>query len=58
MRRNYYNYILALSVLGISLTGLPSVSFAEPNSAQMSSTKEAKLLKTYTSIIENHLNKK
>ncbi|KTG30153.1 hypothetical protein AWR38_10840 [Idiomarina sp. WRN-38] len=57
MRRNYYNYILALSVLGISLTGLPSVSFAEPNSAQMSSTKEAKLLKTYTSIIENHLNK-
>ena len=57
MRRNYYNYILALSVLGISLTGLPSVSFAEPNSAQMSSTKEANLLKTYTSIIENHLNK-
>lgn len=57
MRRNYYNYILALSVLGISLTGLPSVSFAEPNSKQMSLTKEAKLLKTYTSIIENHLNK-
>jgi len=57
MRRNYYNYILALSVLGISLTSLPSLSFAEPFSEQSLATQEARLLKTYTSIIENHLNK-
>jgi len=57
MRRNYYNYILALSIMGISLTGFPSLSIAEPNSEQSSTIKEAKLLKTYSSIIENHLRK-
>lgn len=57
MRRNYYNHIIALNILGLSLTAIPTVSFADPIQAQTTAADESKLTKTYVAIIENHLNK-